>query len=466
MLRFSAAVTDLGSIKYTTNNRQVNFTGSGTLKGSEVADSLNNYNNIRTYLSNHGIKADSSTGNATKVYMPTSLVMSLDYHAIGGLYVNLMYIGGIGDKVRHGNSVYNQITLTPRFDVRAFSFGLPITYSMLTKGVKVGAGIRAGGFFIGSDDMLAFFGNGYGMNAYFGAYVPFNKKKPRDSDGDLVSNKKDKCRNEKGVWEMRGCPNPDKDGDGVLDKDDKCPDVAGSKTAAGCPDADLDGIADAEDRCPQEAGTAAMQGCPDRDKDGIADIDDACPDIAGLAQFKGCPDTDGDGIADNEDKCPTAAGPVANQGCPDTDNDGVADNMDKCPTVPGTVANQGCPEISVEVKKRLAFAATAIQFDLGKATIKKTSYKLLDGVVKILNDYPDYLMTIDGHTDNVGKPDKNLQLSKDRAAAVKGYFVSKGISADRLIDNGYGDTKPVASNKTAKGRAQNRRVAMDLKLKD
>jgi outer membrane protein OmpA-like peptidoglycan-associated protein len=242
--------------------------------------------------------------------------------------------------------------------------------------------------------------------------------------------------------------------------------VAGSKTAMGCPDADLDSVADAEDRCPQEAGLVSLQGCPDRDNDGVADIDDACPDVPGQAQYKGCPDTDGDGLADNEDACPNAAGPIANHGCPDTDNDGVPDNTDKCPTVPGTVANQGCPEVSVEVKKRLAFAATAIQFETGKATIKKTSYKLLNEIVKILNDYPDYMMTIDGHTDNVGKPEKNMQLSKDRAQSVKNYFVSKGISEDRLVTNGYGDTKPVASNKTAKGRAQNRRVAMDLKLKD
>ena len=265
---------------------------------------------------------------------------------------------------------------------------------------------------------------------------------------------------------MQGCPNPDKDGDGVLDKDDTCPDVAGSKTAAGCPDADMDGVADAEDRCPSEAGEPGMQGCPDRDKDGIADLDDACPDQAGLAQYKGCPDTDADGIADNEDKCPNAAGPIANQGCPDTDNDGIADNEDKCPAVAGTAANFGCPEVKAEVKKRLAFAATAIQFDLGKATIKKTSNKLLDEVVNILNDYPDYNMSIEGHSDNVGNPAKNMQLSKDRANAVKNYFVSKGIAADRLTAEGFGDTKPVASNKTAAGRAKNRRVAMDLKLKD
>lgn len=466
LLRFSAAVTDLGSISYSSNNKESKFTGNGNgLVGEEIADKIYSFDSLSRYLNQRGL-ALSQAATTTKVGLPTALVVGLDYHAVGGLYVNATYMANIADRLRYGNTLYSQITLTPRFDTRVFSFGLPITYSSLTKGIKAGAGIRVGGFFFGSDDMLSFFGDGYGMNMYFGAFVPFNKKKPKDSDGDLVSNRKDKCKNEKGVWELKGCPNPDKDGDGILDKDDKCPDVAGSKTAAGCPDADLDGVADAEDRCPSEAGDVAMQGCPDRDKDGVADIDDACPDLAGLAQYKGCPDTDGDGIADNVDKCPTAAGPIANEGCPDTDNDGVADHLDKCPTVAGTVNNFGCPEVSVQVKKRLAFAATAIQFDLGKATIKKTSHKLLNEVVKILNDYPDYLMTIEGHTDNTGNAAKNMQLSKDRAAAVKAYFVSKGIAADRLMDDGFGDTKPVASNKTAAGRAKNRRVAMDLKLKN
>lgn len=467
LLRASVAITDLGRIKYSNNNYIFKVKGTGTVDNG-IEDSIATYSDLKAYARKHGFTVDTGLGIATtKVGLPTALVIGLDYHAIGGLYVNATYIGNLADRTKSGNSYYSQITLTPRFDVKAFSFGIPVTYSMLTQSVKAGFGLRAGGFILGSDDVLAAFGgDAYGFNFYMGLSVPINKKKPRDSDGDHVSNRKDKCKHEAGVWEMKGCPNPDKDGDGILDKDDKCPDVAGSKTAEGCPDADLDGVADAEDRCPQESGAPAMQGCPDRDKDGIADVDDACPDVAGLAQYKGCPDTDGDGIADNEDACPNAAGPIANQGCPDTDNDGIADNLDKCPAVPGTQNNRGCPEISVQVKKRLAFAATAIQFDLGKASIKKTSNKLLDEVVKILKDYPDYIMTIDGHTDNVGNPEKNMQLSKDRADAVKNYFITKGISSDRLMSNGYGDTKPVAPNKTAAGRAKNRRVAMDLKLRD
>jgi outer membrane protein OmpA-like peptidoglycan-associated protein len=465
-LRFSASVIDLGSIKYQNSDNIVfntNNLNPTVVKGTEIGDLITDTTELANYLESRGMTATRAKGE-TKVGMPTMMVIGLDYHAIGKLYVNATYMSNMASHTKPGNSFYGQFTVTPRFDSRVFTLSVPITYSMLSSTARIGAGVRVGGFFGGMDDIITL-GGRYSANFYFGAYVPINKKKPRDSDGDGVSNRRDKCRNEKGVWEMKGCPNPDKDGDGVLDKDDTCPDVAGSKTAAGCPDADMDGVADAEDRCPEAAGAVAMGGCPDRDSDGIADIDDTCPDQAGLAQFKGCPDTDGDGLADNTDKCPNAAGPIANQGCPDTDNDGVADDMDKCPTVAGTVNNSGCPEVSVEVKKRLAFAATAIQFETGKAVIKKTSNKMLDEIVKILNDYPDYNMTIEGHSDNVGNPAKNLQLSKDRANAVKNYFVAKGISDSRLSANGFGDAKPVASNKTAAGRAKNRRVAMDLQLR-
>lgn len=234
-------------------------------------------------------------------------------------------------------------------------------------------------------------------------------------------------------------------------------------------DTDNDGTPDATDECPSIAGLARLNGCPDKDLDGIADKDDKCPDVAGLAKYHGCPapDTDGDGINDDEDQCPSVAGVARYHGCPvpDTDGDGVNDEADKCPTVSGPQSNQGCPEVKEEVKQRLAFVAKAIQFESGKTTIKKSSFKLLDEVTGILNQYPDYKMEVNGHTDNVGKPAKNMELSKGRAAAVKAYFMSKGIDAGRIESEGYGDTQPKASNKTAKGRAENRRVEMDLKLK-
>ena len=83
--------------------------------------------------------------------------------------------------------------------------------------------------------------------------------------------------------------------------------------------------------------------------------------------------------------------------------------------------------------------------------------------MKLLLSYYD--VNVDGHTDNVGKPEANLKLSQDRAASAVTYLVSKGIPASRLVSNGYGDTKPAADNKTAAGRAQNRRVEFNLLFK-
>lgn len=260
---------------------------------------------------------------------------------------------------------------------------------------------------------------------------------------------------------------PDTDGDGIADIDDACPNVPGLAQFNGCPDTDGDGIEDSKDECPTVAGLAQFNGCPDTDGDGIPDMKDACPTEKGIAKFGGCPDPDrdGDGIVNDKDKCPDVAGSFAAQGCPDRDGDGVKDDEDKCPDVAGPASNKGCPEVKEEVKKRLAFAARAIQFETGKAVIKPVSYKILDEVVSILNEYPYYDVNIDGHTDNVGKPDKNMKLSQDRAASAKAYLVSKGIAESRLTAAGYGDTKPVADNKTAAGRAQNRRVEFNLVFK-
>lgn len=469
-LRISASITDFGAIRYKKNNfvaKISSITDSGYVKGYDLGQAAQNYDSLKAYAKRQGFNVDTGTGSTpSKVVLPTSIILGADVHIIKGLYANLTYVGNMANHEKYGNSFYGQMTLTPRYDTRVFSVGVPLTYDFLTKSIKAGVGLRAGGFFVGSDDMIGLFGSGKGANVYFGAYIPVNYKKPRDSDNDLVSNKKDKCKKEPGVWEEMGCPVKDKDGDGILDTEDECPEVPGVVSANGCPDRDGDGVADGTDRCPDIAGLPGMQGCPDRDGDGIADIDDNCPDVPGLAQYKGCPDTDGDGIADDTDECPDAPGPIANQGCPDTDNDGLADNMDKCPDVPGTRENYGCPEVSVEVKKRLAFAATAIQFDLGKSSIQKQSHKILDEIVGILNDYPDYYMTIDGYTDNTGNAERNLELSKLRANSVRDYFISKGVAADRLVADGHGDANPVASNKTSAGRAKNRRVEMDLKLKD
>ncbi len=252
----------------------------------------------------------------------------------------------------------------------------------------------------------------------------------------------------------------DTDGDGVYDREDACPDVFGLKQYKGCPDTDGDGIVDASDACPDAAGTVAMNGCPDTDGDGVADKDDACPEVAGLKALKGCPDSDGDGISDAADKCPTVKGPKENAGCPwpDTDGDSVLDKDDKCPTVKGTVANNGCPEVTIEATNALDGYAKTILFNTGKSSFQKQTFPVLVSITTIVKENPLAKFSITGHTDTTGKADFNLNLSKERAEAVKSYLVTNGVAKERLTSDGLGDTQPVESNKISSGRANNRRV--------
>ena len=256
----------------------------------------------------------------------------------------------------------------------------------------------------------------------------------------------------------------DTDGDGIYDKDDACPEVAGLEAFNGCPDSDGDGIEDSKDSCPNEAGSKEMNGCPDADGDGVADKDDACPNEAGLPALAGCPDADGDGVADKDDECPNEAGPAENKGCPwpDTDGDGVLDKDDQCPEVAGTVANAGCPEVTEEVQKQLNDYARTILFDTGKSSIKAESTGVMVDIITILKEYPNSKFTVEGHTDSVGSEKLNQSLSESRALSVKEFLVDKGIEEFRLSAVGYGESKPIATNNTRAGRAQNRRVEINL----
>ena len=256
----------------------------------------------------------------------------------------------------------------------------------------------------------------------------------------------------------------DTDGDGIYDKEDACPEVAGLPEFKGCPDTDSDGIQDSEDACPDEAGTKELNGCPDNDGDGIINSEDACPEDKGTKMMNGCPDADGDGVADKDDNCPTVAGAKENAGCPwpDTDGDGVADKDDKCPTVAGTVANNGCPEVSDDTMKKLNDYGKTILFNSGKSSFQKQTIPVLEAMTAILKEYPTAKFSLEGHTDSTGSEASNQKLSEERAAAVKNFLIENGIDASRLSSKGFGESMPVDSNKTSKGKANNRRVEVKL----
>ncbi len=328
-----------------------------------------------------------------------------------------------------------------------------------------------------------------------------------DRDEDGISDHEDRCPDRAGPAENDGCPWQDSDSDGLTDDKDRCPHLAGALENKGCPwqDADKDGLKDNVDKCPKKAGPAENKGCPwpDTDKDGLRDNVDKCPKKAGPAENKGCPwpDTDKDGLNDNEDKCPKKAGPKENNGCPwgDRDSDGIKDNVDKCPdkkedidkfedddgcpdpdndkdgvpdekdkcpnkpeTINGYRDEDGCPDkgkVVVIVKKEKIEILQKVYFATGKAVIKRKSYNLLNQVAQTIRAHEEIKkIRVEGHTDSQGSDKYNLRLSQNRADAVKAYLIKKGVDPKRLEAVGYGESRPIASNATRRGREQNRRV--------
>ncbi len=310
-----------------------------------------------------------------------------------------------------------------------------------------------------------------------------------DKDGDTVLDKDDQCPSLPGPVSNKGCPleaPKDRDGDGILDPSDKCidqpEDVDGFQDEDGCPepDNDNDGILDTADKCPNEAGPMQNMGCPilDKDGDGINDNKDKCPnepeDKDGFEDEDGCPDldNDADGVPDEKDKCPLDPedkdGFQDEDGCPDLDNDadGVPDDKDDCPLVPGSVDNKGCPrkyslvqvtKDRIEIKKQIKFATGSAKI------VGAESEKILDEVGLALKDNTQIKkVRVEGHTDSVGDDSKNLKLSQNRANSVVSALIKRGVDPARLDAVGFGETKPIASNSTSAGKAENRRTEFNI----
>ena len=155
------------------------------------------------------------------------------------------------------------------------------------------------------------------------------------------------------------------------------------------------------------------------------------------------------------------------KGCEiDSDGDGVPDYKDECPMVPGVKANKGCPEVKREIRNLLQKAMQGIEFETGKATIKPHSFQILDLIADIFIENSNYIVEVQGHTDNTGKAELNKTLSQKRAEAVMNYLIGKGVPAERLSAVGYGPDVPIADNKTKAGRAKNRRVEFKISFEE
>ncbi|HEX2572128.1 MAG TPA: OmpA family protein [Polyangia bacterium] len=296
------------------------------------------------------------------------------------------------------------------------------------------------------------------------AYAPFRRPAappppPQDTDEDGIPDAEDRCPFKKGVpapgTKLHGCPPPppDSDKDGIIDNDDRCPDVPQGEhpdpERLGCPDGDddQDGVLNHEDECRAEpAGPhpdPKRRGCPagDADQDKVTDDVDQCLTVpAGLH-----PDPDKPG-------CPL----------PDRDEDSVVDKEDACPDQPGAPdpnpKKNGCPGL-VQIKGGAIRILKPVYFATNKDVILSRSFPVLQAVANVLIAQPEIRrISIEGHTDNRGKPTWNRELSDRRAKSVQRWLIAHGINPERLGAQGFGPDRPITTNATDAGRSQNRRV--------
>ncbi len=193
---------------------------------------------------------------------------------------------------------------------------------------------------------------------------------------------------------------------------------------------------------------------------------EGCDEIKKMAMPAPMPgDADGDGVTDDKDHCPNtpAGAPVDRDGCPkDSDRDGVADYEDQCPnTVAGAkVDAKGCEiksMVLMEVNLNVNFATNS---DVITSAYNNDIKRVADFMMKSEGSK----VYIEGHTDSTGAEAYNQELSQRRADAVARELVSKyGISSNRVVANGFGETQPIADNSTSEGRRENRRVVAVVK---
>ena len=512
-LQITGALNDLGFIYWTnakkyTASMDTTFNGVGTIDYSDpafrnqdgqfdtqlVIDSL--LNNIKG-LANNIILHPSGSGYAKMVTARLNIGLDANF------WDNRVGVGIVSATRLYNARLYEEVTFGVAFrPVRWFN--IAATYSLMNNGKysNIGAGLS----FMPYDGINMTLAMDYIPTSYAAIdmngvpkYLLPDKAKMvnlalgfsicwgtnrKDTDKDGVWDKIDMCpETPRGVAvDSVGCP-VDEDHDGVPDYLDHClgtPAAAiGLVDSVGCPlDSDGDGVPDYLDECPNTPRESFRiyldeRGCSrDSDGDGVPDYKDKCPDTPeaawGLVDEDGCPlDSDDDEVPDYLDECPDtpieALGFVDENGCElDSDNDGVPDYKDECRSVPGPKANKGCPVVKREVRQLLQKAMQGIEFETGKATIKQKSFPLLDQIAATFIENKNYIIEVQGHTDNTGKDEANRKLSDKRANAVKDYLVKKGVPADRMTAVGYGPDKPIADNSTKAGRAKNRRVEFNI----
>lgn len=494
-LKFSASITDIGAIKFIKDSESYNFTNpASTISMSNLYKNIdlfsNHYNVVQTMQSTGTESAQQDA--EFKINLPTSLHAAVDYHYKKNMYVGYNISLPIYFKRDKTNVHHSFIhTITPRVETEKFSFMLPLSMQGNGKfylGMAGRLNMSRLTLFAGSNNVSFLYAQKSSLtrNVFVGASFNLLYKIPSDIDQDKVSDEKDTCPDDYGLFEFQGCP--DTDGDEIPDREDFCIYHKGTRETNGCPDSDGDGIIDMNDMCPNVPGLGVHYGCPDRDYDGVIDMVDQCPDVPGIEFNNGCPlenpgccmDNDGDGVTNNADKCPDHAGSVYNDGCPiDSLNINqirlqeqkekfdpnhtreqikVLKNND---TIRNLITTQ-------EDLKRLIDSKNIIEehnvyFEHDQATLTDAELRLFDQFFQKVSYAEGLSLMVIGHTDKDGSLDYNLVLSKKRAETVKRKLIEYGYPADQIELYYYGEAKSLHKGSyTKEQKRMDRRVEIKV----
>ncbi|MDP4239815.1 MAG: DUF5723 family protein, partial [Bacteroidota bacterium] len=457
-LTLTAAITDLGMIKWNKNIKNIGYKIDYKFNGLDSL-TLNNSSDINQLKDSlvtafkNSVKDSISTGKAYKTYTSPKLNIGGEW----GFYENKLSLGLLS-RTMFANSVpYEELTAS--VNGRPIDwFNMSISYSFFNgrlSNIGTGIGLRTGfvHWFLSADYIPLSYSpfpldkissslptsslpipyNTKGVNFAIGINFEFGNRKDADRDG--VVDRKDKCPDTPFgvIVDKKGCP-VDTDGDGVPDYLDKCantpPEAYSSIDLNGCPkDTDGDSIPDYLDKCPDTPkaaiGFVDKKGCPtDTDGDGVPDYLDKCKETPSGVQVDsiGCPiDSDKDGVPDYLDKCPDtpieAKGLVDKNGCPlDSDGDGVPDYLDLCPDTPKAaikfVDKNGC---------------TVDNYGVGiPDNLKKHPDTQLDTDGDGIPDYLDKCPTIPGVLSNNGCPEIKKEIKTLFKKALQGIQFESG----------------------------------------
>jgi outer membrane protein OmpA-like peptidoglycan-associated protein len=505
------SVIDIGRVAFAKPGDVSSYTAN--IQGWDVKNSgINSVASFDSVLHNKG-GFTATGGNSFKMWLPTRFNLYIDYNIYKGIGLNLN--GVISPNFQKDNNQVHypsSIALTPKYDMKWFGVYIPLTYNEYGN-FGAGAGLRAGPLFVTSSNIITAFAYKatYAVNIQAGVKItiPYLRQKDKHKNHKLGSDIIDSiCPNytadlykyfpNKGANPVYSSPTPNNVGAGtyVITRPNAkggCPDsgvviityrtgvtAGGNKTINVCGGSTYDltamypntGYSSYVWSTPTPAavtsGTytlvvANATGCTDtavaivsanpKPNLGGNRVDSIYPgrtyDLSVLYPNIGYSTYNWVGVSNY------AAVPTGTYQLMVTDKNGCSD------TATATVTHKTPKPLTKKELATIKYAFDNLEFETGKDKIKQHSYLSLDGLAALLKE-KGYGLRIDGHTDNVGAYEMNMDLSRRRAESVKNYLMNKGVDGSKLETNGYGFTKPIATNKTAAGRQKNRRVEMNV----